>query len=89
MNKNIVEGTGRDIGGSVKEGLGKVLEDRDMQAEGAADQVAGRTQKAGGHLEQSFEEITGPVVDFVKRQPLLSAGIAAAAGFLLFRGGRR
>jgi uncharacterized protein YjbJ (UPF0337 family) len=89
VNRNIVEGTGRDIGGTVKEGLGKALEDRDMQAEGAAEQVAGKTQKAGGHLEQSIEEIAGPVVDFVKRQPLLSAGIAAVAGFLLFRGGRK
>ncbi len=89
VNRNIAEGTGRDIGGTVKEGLGNLLQDRDMQAEGVAEQAAGKTQKAGGHLEQSIEEIAGPLVDFVKRQPVLSAGIAAIAGFLLFRGGRK
>ncbi|WP_169542637.1 CsbD family protein [Sphingomonas baiyangensis] len=88
MNRNIIEGTGRDIGGAIKAATGDLIEDRELQAEGNSDRVAGRTQKAAGHLEESIEQFAGPVLDFVRRQPLLAAGIAGLAGFLLFRGGR-
>ncbi|UUL81958.1 CsbD family protein [Sphingomonas qomolangmaensis] len=89
MNENIVEGTGRDIGGSLKQAAGDVLGRNDLRAEGSADKLGGKTQKAAGHAQAAVEELAGPVVDFVRRQPLLSLGIAGVLGYLLLSGGRR
>lgn len=89
MNKNIVEGTSRDIGGSLKQAAGDVLDRQDLKAEGAGDRAGGKTQKAAGHVQAAIEESAGPVIDFIKRQPLVAVGIAGAIGALLFGANRK
>lgn len=44
MNRNLVEGTAKELKGSVKEAIGKVTGNRLKQAEGAAEKIAGRIQ---------------------------------------------
>jgi uncharacterized protein YjbJ (UPF0337 family) len=89
MNKNILEGTGRDIGGTFKEAAGDVLGRDDLKAEGAGDQLGGKTQKAAGHIQAAIGDSAGPVIDFIKRQPLVAVGIAGALGALLFGANRK
>ncbi|WP_315761984.1 CsbD family protein [Sphingomonas sp. Y38-1Y] len=84
MNENIVEGTIREIGGKAKQTLGSAVEDRSIEAEGAADAAEGRTQKSIGHFQAAIEETLEPAIDFARRQPLAALGIAAAAGAALF-----
>ena len=44
MNRNLVEGTAKELRGSIKEAIGKVTGNRAKQAEGAAEKIAGRMQ---------------------------------------------
>ncbi|MEX3811161.1 CsbD family protein [Paraburkholderia sp. BR13439] len=44
MDRNRVEGTAKELKGSVKEAIGKVTGNRAKQAEGAAEKIAGRIQ---------------------------------------------
>lgn len=46
-NKDEVEGKFDEAKGSVKEGLGRAVGDREMESEGEAD-------RAGGHLQEGF-----------------------------------
>jgi uncharacterized protein YjbJ (UPF0337 family) len=56
MDKDRVEGAAKNIGGKVKEGVGKVTGDEKLRREGQADQVKGRTQNAIGGLKDSVRE---------------------------------
>ncbi|OLL28391.1 CsbD family protein [Burkholderia sp. SRS-W-2-2016] len=44
MEMNRMEGTAKELRGSVKEAIGKVTRNRVKQAEGAAEKLAGRMQ---------------------------------------------
>ena len=44
MDENRVKGTGKQISGSIKEGVGKVTGDTKTQAEGTAEKAAGKVQ---------------------------------------------
>ncbi|WDD92951.1 CsbD family protein [Burkholderia sp. FERM BP-3421] len=48
MDRNRIDGKLRQIRGSVKEALGKVMGDRRAEAEGLAEQAAGRVQEQAG-----------------------------------------
>ena len=49
-----IEGAAKNIGGKIKEGVGKVTGDTKMQAEGKADQVEGKVQNAVGGVKDSL-----------------------------------
>lgn len=84
MNENIVEGTLREATGNVKKAAGGLVEDRSLEAEGAADAAGGRSQKSLGHFQAAIEDTLAPAFDFARRQPLAAIGVAAAAGAALF-----
>ncbi|MBX7250011.1 MAG: CsbD family protein [Caulobacteraceae bacterium] len=48
---NRVEGSSRKLAGDVKVGVGRVLGDSRLQAEGRADQAAGKAQNFWGSLK--------------------------------------
>ena len=50
-DKDRVEGSAKEIKGKTKEGAGKVLGDAKLEAEGKADQEAGKVQNAVGGLK--------------------------------------
>jgi uncharacterized protein YjbJ (UPF0337 family) len=60
MDKDRVAGSARKAKGSVKEAIGKVIGDSETQAEGAAEQTAGRTQNAAGGVKDTLREATKP-----------------------------
>lgn len=84
MNENIVEGTIRELGGKAKQTLGSAVDDKTLEAEGAADATGGRAQKSAGHFQAAIEDTLEPALEFARRQPLAAIGIAAAAGAALF-----
>jgi uncharacterized protein YjbJ (UPF0337 family) len=51
-----VEGSGKTIGGKLKEGLGNLVGDAKLQNEGRADQAEGKTQNALGSAKDSIRE---------------------------------
>ena len=68
------EGTARDLGGRVQEGIGNLTGDTKTQAEGMYNQAAGQAQQAVGQMS-----------DIVKAQPLAAIVIAAGVGYILGR----
>ena len=49
-------GAAKNIGGKIKEGVGKLTGDTKMQAEGKADQVEGKVQNAVGGLKDTLRD---------------------------------
>jgi uncharacterized protein YjbJ (UPF0337 family) len=68
------EGTARDLGGRVQEGVGNLTGDAKTQAEGVYNQAAGQAQQAVGQMS-----------DMIKEQPLTAVLIAAGIGYILGR----
>lgn len=53
-DKDRIEGAAKNIGGKIKEGIGKVTGDEKLQAEGKADQIEGKTQNAIGGIKDTL-----------------------------------
>lgn len=51
-----VEGSGRQFGGKVKEGVGELTGDQKLKAEGKADQFAGKVQNAVGGVKDAVRD---------------------------------
>ena len=52
-----VEGSGKKLGGSVKEGLGNLTGDSKLQAEGKADKAEGGLQNAFGGAKDAVRDV--------------------------------
>jgi uncharacterized protein YjbJ (UPF0337 family) len=48
MDKNRIEGAGREMGGRIKEAAGKLTGDEKLKAEGKIQKTAGKVQNAAG-----------------------------------------
>jgi uncharacterized protein YjbJ (UPF0337 family) len=51
-----IEGAAKNIGGKIKEGVGKMTGDTKMQADGKADQVEGKVQNTVGGVKDSIRD---------------------------------
>ena len=51
-----IEGAAKNIGGKVKEGVGKVTGDEKLKAEGRAEQVEGKVQNTVGGVKDAINE---------------------------------
>lgn len=51
-----VEGAARNVGGKVKEGVGKLVGDEKLRREGQVDQVRGRAQNAIGGIKDKARD---------------------------------
>jgi uncharacterized protein YjbJ (UPF0337 family) len=47
-------GTANDLGGKIKEGLGKLTGDKSLESEGHMDQAKGKGQKALGDIKDAL-----------------------------------
>lgn len=56
MDDKRVKGAAKNVGGKVKEGLGKVTGDEKLKREGQADQVTGKVENAVGGLKDEVRE---------------------------------
>ncbi len=59
------EGAAEELGGKIKKGLGKLIGDEQMEAEGYAKELKGEAQqeeaKADERAKGAFEEVTGAI----------------------------
>ena len=51
-----IEGAAKNIGGKVKEGVGKITGDEKLKAEGRAEQVEGKVQNTVGGIKDAVNE---------------------------------
>ncbi len=51
-----LKGKATEVKGDVKEALGKVAGDKELEAEGQADQVAGKVQNKVGDVKKVFNQ---------------------------------
>ncbi len=56
MDKDRVQGAMDQAKGSIKEGVGKVTGDQKMQAEGAADKMAGKAENTVGGVKDTARD---------------------------------
>lgn len=75
MNIDTLAGEGTDLKGKFKETLGDAAGDPELQQDGLADQLSGKTRKAFGALR-----------DFAREQPVAAAAVAGVVGLALFKG---
>lgn len=59
MDKNRIEGTTKQVKGSVKEAIGKLTGDRETEAEGAAEKTVGKAQRKVGEVADKVRDKTG------------------------------
>ena len=65
MNKDQVEGRVEQAKGHVKDAVGNVTGNRQMEAEGEADQVAGKTQAGYGDTKEKAKDSAKDLIDKV------------------------
>jgi len=51
-----IEGAAKNMGGKLKEGLGKVTGDEKLKAEGRADQMEGKVQNTVGGVKDALRD---------------------------------
>lgn len=56
MDDNRVKGAARNVGGKVKEGVGRAVGDEKLKREGQTDQVTGKVENAVGGLKDEVRE---------------------------------
>jgi uncharacterized protein YjbJ (UPF0337 family) len=54
--KDKIEGKAHELKGAVKEKIGQVTNDPDLQDEGTAERIGGKVQKKIGDIEKVFEK---------------------------------
>jgi uncharacterized protein YjbJ (UPF0337 family) len=57
MHKDEVKGGAKDAMGAVKQAVGKATDNPKLHAEGTADRIEGKTQKAAGELKEGARDI--------------------------------
>ena len=55
MDKDRIEGVAKQVKGAVKETVGKVVGDKKLQGEGAADKAAGKVQNTVGGVKDAVK----------------------------------
>jgi uncharacterized protein YjbJ (UPF0337 family) len=87
MNRDTLEGEGRDIVGKLKETAGDVTGDRSLQGEGLIDQLNGKTQKVFGAAREALATEGAPLFDearhFARERPFASAALVGVIGLAI------
>ncbi|MGB6534945.1 MAG: CsbD family protein [Xanthobacteraceae bacterium] len=89
MDENRTEGTIRNLGGKVQEGLGRVTDDKGTQAKGQVNQALGAAQDLYGQAADAARDTAGSLTQWLRRtietQPYVTAAAALGIGWLLGR----
>lgn len=59
MDKDRIAGSAKQVNGKIKSGIGKIIGDQKLQAEGAAEQVEGKVQNAVGSAKDALKDAVG------------------------------
>jgi uncharacterized protein YjbJ (UPF0337 family) len=63
MDKDRIEGAATNIGGKIKEGVGKLVGDSKLETEGKVDQVTGKVQNSVGGAKDAIRDAGDRVRD--------------------------
>ena len=89
MDENRIEGSLRDIGGKVQEGVGRTTGDTKSKVEGVMNQAAGTAQNLYGQSANTARETASNLDTWlrntIENQPYTSAIVALGIGWLLGR----
>ena len=66
-NRDEVEGKFDRAKGSIKENVGRALNDRDLEEEGSADRVSGNVQEGWGTAKRKVGETVEDIGDAIKK----------------------
>lgn len=58
VDENEIKGGAKEIGGKIKETAGRAVGNERLEAEGAVDQVEGKTQKNYGKVKDAIKDQT-------------------------------
>lgn len=67
MNRDEIKGKAEALKGKVKQGVGRVAGDPELQDEGTLDEVAGRTQETFGRARRKVGEAVKDVGNAMKK----------------------
>ncbi|MDP1729907.1 MAG: CsbD family protein [Devosia sp.] len=56
MDKDRIEGAGKQVKGAIKDAAGKITGDRTLQAEGKADKMVGKVQSEVGKAKDAVRD---------------------------------
>ena len=89
MDENRLEGTARNLGGKIQEGVGRATGDTKTKAEGLMNQAAGTAQDLNGQTADAARQ-TATTLDAwlrnsIETQPYTTAVVALGIGWLLGR----
>ena len=59
VDKNEISGGAKELGGKIKEGVGKLVGNDRLRAEGLADQAEGKTEKNYGKVKDAMKDEIG------------------------------
>ncbi|MGB6658992.1 MAG: CsbD family protein [Xanthobacteraceae bacterium] len=89
MDENRLEGTARNLGGKVQEGVGRVTGDAKTQAKGVANEVRGKAQDLYGQTADTARDTATSLDSWLREtietQPYTTALVALGIGWLLGR----
>jgi len=89
MDENRIEGTARNVGGKVQEGVGRATGDVKTKTEGVINQAAGAAQDLYGQTADVARETATTLDNWLRNtietQPYTTAIVALGIGWLLGR----
>jgi uncharacterized protein YjbJ (UPF0337 family) len=89
MDENRIEGSARNLGGNVQEGVGRVSGDTKSKVEGVMNQAAGTAQNLYGQaadvVRQNAPPLEAWVRDKIETQPYTTVIAALGIGWLIGR----
>ena len=98
MNQDRFSGTGKNFGGQVEEGFGRVtdkteVEGKMKQAAGAAQDLYAQAKDAAGDAAKSVQEQAAPLEEFLRNtietRPYTAVAVALGLGWFIGRMGGR
>ena len=89
MDENRIEGSARNLGGKVQQGIGRVTGDAQSTIEGVVNQAAGTAQNLYGQsadvTRQTASTLDSWLRNAIETQPYTTAIVALGIGWLLGR----
>jgi uncharacterized protein YjbJ (UPF0337 family) len=89
MDENRLEGTARNLGGKIQEGVGRATGDTKAKTEGLLNQAAGTAQDVYGQTadvaRQTATTLDAWLRNSIETQPYTTAVVALGIGWLLGR----
>ena len=87
MNTTTIKGQGENLGGSVKETVGKVTGDKSLETQGIADQITGSAKQIAGAAKDVIAN-PGSTVEkakgFAQARPYATAAAVGVIGLAIF-----